>query len=187
MKGNAQGIGAMRATCGLTVLALLLPGFAWAQLTAIEGEFIYHARPRDTLIGIGRRLLIDPRRWPEVQTRNNIADPRHIPLGDEIRIPYSWLRLGSDTATVVAVGGDVRENGHSVTRGQTLSEGDRIETGADGSVTLALADGSVVTLQKLSSLTLGEMRRVTGVEAAHDTRFKLESGRLQTGSSHTVT
>jgi hypothetical protein len=124
--------------------------------------------------------LIDPRRWPEVQARNSIANPRRIPLGDGIRIPYAWLRLSADTATVTAVSGDVREGGHDVTRGQTFPEGTRIETGSDGSLTLALADGSVVTVQKLSVLTLEEMRQVSGAEAAHDTRFKLESGRLQT-------
>jgi hypothetical protein len=170
----------MRSIRWLATLALILPGFAWSQATAPEGEFVYHARLHDTLIGITRRLLIEPRRWPEVQTRNNIADPRHIPLGDEIRIPYAWLRLSLDTATVAAVSGDVRESGRSVLRAETVAEGSKIETGSDGSVTLDLADGSVVTLQKLSVLTLEEMRRVTGADTAHDTRFKLESGRLQT-------
>jgi hypothetical protein len=47
-------------------------------------------------------------------------------------------------------------------------------------VALLLADGSIVTLQKLSVLALEKMRRVTGLETAHDMRFKLESGRLQT-------
>jgi len=170
----------MKLLCRLTMLALILPGPAWAQATDPDGEFVYHARLHDTLIGISRRLLIEPRRWPEVQARNNIADPRHIPLGSEIRIPYAWLRLGLDTATVMAVSGDVREGGRGISRGQTLPEGSRIETGSDGSVTLLLADGSLVTLQKLSMLTLNEMRQVTGTESAHATQFKLDSGRLQT-------
>ncbi len=170
----------MKKISGLTALALTLPGLVLAQATSPVGEFVYHAHAQDTLIGIARRLLIEPHRWPEVQARNNIADPRRIPLGDEIRIPYAWLRLSADTATVTAVSGEVREGGRNVVRGQTFPEGTRIETGSDGSATLALADGSVVTVQKLSVLTLEEMRQVTGTEAAHDTRFKLESGRLQT-------
>jgi hypothetical protein len=170
----------MTRICGLAALALMLPGLVLAQVSTPAGDFVYHARPQDTLIGIARRLLIEPRRWPEIQARNNIADPRHIPLGHEIRIPYAWLRLGADIATVTAVSGDVREGGRIVVLGQTFPEGSRIETGTDGSVTLALADGSVITVQKLSVLTLEEMRQVTGTGAAHDTRFKLESGRLQT-------
>jgi hypothetical protein len=151
-----------------------------AQSADPEGEFIYYARLHDTLIGISRHLLREPRRWPEVQARNNIADPRRIPPGDPIRIPYAWLRLSPDTATVVAVRGEVREGGRDVSLSQTLPEGSKLESGSDGSVALLLADGSVLTLQKLSVLALEEMRRVTGLETAHDMRFKLESGRLQT-------
>ena len=51
-------------------------------------EFVYRARPGDTLIGLSARLLLEPRRWPELQRRNAIADPRRIPLGSRIRIPY---------------------------------------------------------------------------------------------------
>jgi hypothetical protein len=184
MSAAAQGFRAVSRLCWCVALvlglALVWPVSGWAQSADPEGEFVYHARLHDTLIGLGRRLLKDPRRWPEVQSRNNIADPRHIPLGDSIRIPYSWLRLGSDTATVIAVSGDVRAGGQSVSVSQALPEGSRLQSGGDGSVTLLLADGSVLTLHKLSVLALEEMRRVTGVDDAHATRFKLESGRLQT-------
>ncbi len=47
-------------------------------------------------------------------------------------------------------------------------------------MTLSLGDGSVITLQKSSSLTLEGMRQVTGAPEVHDTRVKLQSGRLQT-------
>ena len=90
------------------------------------------------------------------------------------------MRLSSETATVIAVSGDVQEGGQSVSVSQALTEGSRLQTGGDGSVTLRVADGSVVTLHKLSVLALEEMRAVRSVEDAHATRFKLESGRLQT-------
>ena len=180
MRGVAHNRGFMAALRWFATLALILPGLSWAQSADPEGEFIYHAQLHDTLIGISRRLLREPRRWPEIQARNNIADPRHIPLGDDIHIPYAWLRLSADTATVMAVRGEVREGGREVSPSQTLPEGSKLETGPDGSVSLLLADGSEVTLQKLSVLALEGMRHLTELETAHDTRFKLESGRLQT-------
>lgn len=181
MNTVAQGTRALRWSRRLTALAVILPTLAWAQAEEPpDGEFVYHARLHDTLIGISRRLLLEPRRWPEIQTRNKIADPRHIPLGNEIRIPYAWLRLDANTATVMAVSGEVSESGRIVSRGQTLPEGSTIHTGADGSATLLLADGSVLTLQKSSVLTLHEMRQVRSVESAHSTRLRLDSGRLQT-------
>jgi hypothetical protein len=180
MTGHARSRRLKAAPRWYLTLGLILPSLVWAQSPDPEGDFIYHARLHDTLIGITRRLLREPRRWPEIQARNNIADPRRIPPGDAIRIPYAWLRLSPDIATVTAVRGQVREGGRDVAPAQTLSEGSRLETGPDGSVALLLADGSELTLQKLSVLALEEMRRVTGFESAHATRFKLESGRLQT-------
>jgi hypothetical protein len=115
-----------------------------------------------------------------VQTLNHIADPRHIPLGDEVRIPYGWLRMSPDTATVTAIGGEARTGAGRINTGDKLAEGSQIQTGPDGSVTLVLADGSVMTLQKSTALTLEEIRHVTGAPTAHDTRMKLHSGRLQT-------
>lgn len=160
--------------------AVFASGVACAQSAAPEDALIYRARPRDTLIGIGQRLLIEPRRWSELQARNSIADPRRIPIGTQIRIPYAWLRLSAESATVSALSGEVRNETRNLALGDALAEGSRIHTGADGSVTLALADGSVITLQKSSVLTLEGMRRVTGLPQAHDTRVKLQSGRVQT-------
>lgn len=195
MKEKAQGRECVARLRRIVLLACLMPALAWGQQPerrqpqgpqagerppAPDGEFVYHARLHDTLIGLSRRLLIEPRRWPQLQTRNNIKDPRHIPLDYPIRIPYGWLRLVAETATVLAVNGEVQEGGRAITASEALAEGVQIETGADGSATLLLADGSVLTLQKSSVLSLAEMRRVNGVDAAHATRFKLQSGRLQT-------
>ena len=163
---------------GITGLVGLAP--AGAQSAAPDVEFIYRFQPRDTLIQVSRRLLLQPQRWPEVQTRNHIANPFNIPPDTPILIPYSWLRLRADTARVQAFGGAVTRDGRQVAVGDTLPEGASIETAADGSITLSLADGSSVTLQKSSVLKLDQMQRVDGVSDGHSARLKLESGRVET-------
>jgi hypothetical protein len=147
---------------------------------AVVDEFLYHTEPRDTLIGIGRRLLLEPQRWRGLQSRNHIVDPRRIPRGQILRIPYEWLKLRGETATVANLAGQVEQGGKKLEPGEVLPQGSVIETGVDGSVTLNLADGSVVTLQKSSVLTLDEMVQITGVAAARSIRLKLDSGRLET-------
>jgi hypothetical protein len=131
------------------------------------------------LIGMARRLLREPQRWHDLQVRNHISTPRRIPLGATIRIPYSWLRMSPESAFVSAVSGTAALNGAAIRSGEALAQGSLIETGTDGSVTLDLADGSIVMLQKSSSLKLDEMQRVSGVDDAHDNRLLLQSGRLQ--------
>lgn len=166
------------------VLVLMFGGAAapaaTGQGSVPASDFQYHAQPRDTLIGLGRRLLLEPRRWRELQSRNRIIDPRRIPSGAVIQIPYEWLRTASESASVGNLSGVVRQAGNQVAQGDALPEGSVIETGRDGSVTLDLADGSVVTLQKSSTLRLEQMTRVMGVAAAHSIRLKLQSGRAET-------
>ena len=147
--------------------------------TAPEMEFVYRFQPRDTLIQLSRRLLLQPGRWPELQTRNRIANPFNIPPDTPIRIPYSWLKLKPETAQVQTTSGTVTRGGTAVAAGEQLAEGVVVETGADGSVTLGFADGSTVTLQKASVLRLEQMQKVDGVADGHSVRLELESGRAE--------
>src|SRR5262249_32867433 len=140
----------------------------------------YYAKPRDTLIGLSRRILQQPRRWPEVQERNHIRDPYRIKPGTPIRIPYSWLRLAPEAASVSNTTGTVTSAGQVVKQGQTLPQAPLIETGEDGSVAIDLADGSRLRLQKSSALQLQEMQRVEGIPDSHDTRVRLGSGHVET-------
>jgi len=146
---------------------------------AASAALAYAAVPRDTLIGIGRRLLLEPKRWPDVQRLNHIANPRRIPRGSILRLPYAWLRMSDDAATVANASGKVRYANAPLTVGQRLAPGAVIETGEDGSATLDLADGSVVTLQSSSSLVLERMAHVQGLASAYDIRLRLHTGRLE--------
>jgi hypothetical protein len=167
----SPALGLCVAICGVS--AMLGP-------TASGEDFIYHAQPRDTLIGLARRLLLDPAHWHELQIRNHIVNPRRIPIGSLVHIPYEWLRTRTESASVAEIFGTVQVNGNNATKGDSLAQGSTVETGSDGSVTLDLADGSVVTLQKSSALELDQMLGITGVDAAHSIRLKLDSGRVET-------
>jgi hypothetical protein len=158
---------------------LTSPLVAAAQSSGRGGLFNYRAQARDTLIGLGKRLLREPGRWQELQHSNHILDPRHIPIGTSILIPYAWLRLSPETASVRSASGTVQGNTGPLVPGQTLPEGSLIQTRADGSASIDFADGSVVTVQSSSVVHLEELQRISGVPAAHDIRVKLETGRIQ--------
>ena len=155
---------------------LLLAGTGSA--IASQEDFLYTTHSADTLIGLGHRLLLDPQRWHELQIRNRIANTRRLALGSIIRIPYSWLKMSAETATASAVGGVVTRNGEPLTAGGIVPQGSVVKTGTDGSVTINLADGSMVTLQKSSEVRFARMEKVHSVDAAHDILLKLESGRM---------
>ncbi len=63
------------------VLAFLAPDVARSQSAAPRMCSSMSHVPATRSIGISQRLLIEPRRWTEVQARNRIEDPRRIPTG----------------------------------------------------------------------------------------------------------
>jgi hypothetical protein len=154
-------------------------GAATTGVAADAGEFLYRTRAGDTLIGLAARLLREPRRWPELQARNRIAEPRRMPRGSLVRIPYDWLRVTRQSARVVERVGAVTADGRALDAGASLDAGAILETGPDGSVTLELVDGSVLVLKPSSRLRLERLQRVDGA-GADEALLQLDRGKLET-------
>ncbi len=143
------------------------------------GEFIYRTRAGDTLIGLAARLLREPQRWRALQLRNRIAEPRRMPLGSAIRIPYDWLRVTRQSARVVERVGTVTLDGRPLADGTAIDPGATLETAANASVTLELADGSIVVLKPSSLLRVERLQRIDGA-GADEASLQLERGKLET-------
>lgn len=175
----------MRAASRLACTAIFLAG---VLLTAIPSgaaepapdaadEFIYYTRPGDTLIGLGRRLLVDPGHWHGLQVRNAIRLPRRMPIGTALHIPRAWLRQEIESATVVSVNGSASRDGSPVKAGDVLAQGARLAT-RQGFLTLKLADGSLVTLDPDGTMILERLVRYAA--GSRDTLLRLQSGRVET-------
>ena len=119
-----------------------------AALAAMTEPYVsYTVKPGDTLVGLGRTLLNQPKRWPEVVKLNGIKNANKLSLGQQINVPRSLLNLGSQPkvavpGTIISVQGDVKIGGQSVQVGAAVPEGARLETGANSSAIVQLGDGS---------------------------------------------
>lgn len=131
------------------------PGAAYTYTVTVTG--------RDTLIALGRRLLADPRQWPQLQSLNQIADPRRLPVGTVLRIPLRLMATEAVPATVVSVSGDVRgADGRALAAGQTVAQGGSLRTG-EGQATIRLVDGTVLRLRPLTAVQVEDSRRLPAV------------------------
>lgn len=143
-----------------------------------EPVYIHIAVQGDTLIGLSRRLLVEPRRWPELGRFNRVANPNRIPVGTELRIPLRLMRTEAASASVLNTVGDVRTGGAPLATGQPLGEGNDLVTGADSHATVRLVDGTVLRLRPASRLLLRESRRVPSANAVQS-GARLEQGRVE--------
>jgi hypothetical protein len=157
---------------------------AGAQPAPISPDLIHRIRAGETLYSVAEKYTGQPDRWAEVQRYNRIEDARRLVPGTPIRIPSS-LRGGelSTFATAAYVMGDVRyarpgdTQANPLQTGARLTEGTRIEVGAEAYVRLEMIDGSVVRMPAGTVARLARVRSLKGGRTA-ETLIQLEAGNL---------
>lgn len=153
-----------------------------AQVADAEPTYVHTTVAGDTLIGLGRRFLSEPARWPDLARTNALRNPNQIAVGTALRIPLRLMRTEAVAASVLSVIGDARFGASGVSgtlqAGQAVDEGGELNTGADGHVTVRLVDGTVLRLRPNSRLQLRELRRVRDTPAVQ-TGARIEQGRVE--------
>ncbi|MBQ0960630.1 FecR domain-containing protein [Ideonella sp. 4Y11] len=127
--------------------------------SAAEAVLPYTVQPQDTLIGLGRDVLINPQAWPEVARLNRLPDPNRILIGQVLQMPLRLLRSAQVPARIDAIEGRVRLAGRDAQVGDTVQPGQALDVAANSSAVLILADGSRLQLAPLSLGELSESRR----------------------------
>jgi hypothetical protein len=179
---------AVQAAVQAALQAAVLAGALWAAVagaaeTAADADYLYTSRGGDTLIGLGRRFLAEPARWPEIARANALPDPNRIATGALVRIPLRLMRTQAVPVTLLGVVGEARGSGPGepaapLQTGQTVAEGGEISTGADGHVTLRLVDGTLLRLRPASRLQLNVSRQVRETAVVRS-GARLQQGRVE--------
>jgi hypothetical protein len=163
------------ASLAQAAMVVALPA---AAAPADDAEHVHLTAPGDTLIGLGRRYLVDPSQWPQLARLNQVRDPRRLPIGRGLRIPLRLMRTEPVPAEVLAASGAVRSGNAAVGVGQALPEGSDLATGADGHVTVRLVDGTLLRLRAGGRLRIDESRRVPAADAVRS-GVRLDQGRVE--------
>jgi hypothetical protein len=143
----------------------------------------YRVKAGESLYSISEKYFAKKAAYVEVQRINRIANPYAIPPGTPIRIPVRLLRATPLDATLAAFQGSIRieRGGTAVTPsiGMPIQEGLIVQTGAVGFLTLALSNGSRITLPSNSRVRILHMRRFL-LTGSTDFDFALDKGRAET-------
>ncbi len=135
---------------------------------------------RDTLIGLSRRVLIEPAAWREVAALNRLRNPDVLVSGQVLQVPLRLLRWTPADARLASTSGDVRIDGKAAAALDTVREGQAVETGADGSAVLELADQSRIKLAPSSlAEVLAARRHANSADAVSGTSDGLFAGALR--------
>jgi hypothetical protein len=108
-----------------------------------------------------------------------VRDPYRLPIGSVLLIPRPLLKSDPLEAKVIAFRGAAMIDGRAATLGATIGEGRQIRTGANAFLSMALADGSTITLPSQSVIRVERLRRFR-LTGEMERLFRLEDGRSQT-------
>lgn len=162
----------------LPAILLALNLFASSGPLRAADDLHYRVVPRDTLIGIGERLLARPGDWQQVQAINRVEDPYRLQPGRVLRIPARLLKPEPLEARVDTVIGEVRIDGQPAQAGGRLAVGQHLSSGGDGYAVLVLPDDSRLVVKPDSSLRLETLQR-DRVHARQASRIELQGGRVE--------
>ena len=147
-------------------------------------EWLYTVQPGDNLWVLTERYLNDHAHLPELQRLNRIADPRRIPPGTQLRMPWAWTRWSPGNARFAAVVGTVLVSSTGQQGGErpatldlVLHAGDMVKTEPHANAVLTFADGTHLTLLSDSILRLDKLLDYSnGTSAAW---LDLQQGRIE--------
>lgn len=167
----------------LCALVLAFAPAAAQDKASSRDDVVYVIQPGDTLIGIGQKYLVSPEAYRTIQRVNAIRDPLRLRPRSRISIPVRYLQATFHEAKVVAFRGAVQivQAGRPIPASldMRIKEGAALETGADGFVTLLLADGSRMSMPSNTRLRIARMRTYR-INRGADLDFVVERGRAET-------
>ena len=155
---------------------------AFAAAAAQEPIVEYRIGERDTLIGLSQSVFVSPQAWREIARLNRLPDPNRIRPGQVLRVPARLMRMRPVPVALASSVGEVRVDGAPAQPGMAIGEGQRLETGANGSAVLALADGSriKVTPSSLAEIVASRGPGATDAQAARLAADGWFSGAMRT-------
>lgn len=113
---------------------------------AADAFLNYTVQPKDELIKLAEASFTSAEGWKEVAELNRLKDPDNIHPGQVLKIPLRLLKTVKRDGILLSVSGDVQLAGKPARVGSLVPEGAQLQTGANGSAQVQLADQSRVTL-----------------------------------------
>jgi hypothetical protein len=138
------------------LVASLVACHAFAIIDKHTEPYIsYTVKSGDTLEGLSRTLLADPKKWNELARLNQLRNPNVIHPGLVIDVPRSMINFANQpklatNGVLQSANGNVTINGVAAAAGAAVAEGASIQTANGSSAVVKLSDGSSVQIMPRS-------------------------------------
>lgn len=141
--------------------------------------FTYRVQANDTLIDLAERYTLNKDNWKILESLNDVDDPKRLPIGKTLVIPFDLIPVQPTTAELIHTQGEVLLNQRPAAVHSTIHPGDRLKTGPNSFATVGLQDQSTLSLPENAQILFQQINEFQGVPIS-DVIFVLEEGSLET-------
>lgn len=169
----------------IAISTLTAPTVLGAQENDRKNAIAYTVKRGDTLGELTNKYVRPEISYRLIQKYNGIDNERSLRVGYQLLLPRQYLRFNRSNAQILSLRGDISirnptsNDGRQYKVGDVISEGAVINTGRSSFMSLALEDGSQVSLPSNSNVRLRRMRRYV-LERAIDYDFDITKGGSRT-------
>jgi len=170
-------------------ISIVIASLLWANSIVFaapqnsQSSLAYIVKPGDTLIGIKSKYLTHSSSYKNIQKLNRVRDAKKLRIGSTLLLPRKNLRFKATDAEILSIRGNVsisakpQKNQYKV--GDNIGEGATINTGRSSFLSLALEDGSRISLPSNSNVIIKRLRRYI-LQNAIDYDFDIKKGGSRT-------
>ena len=158
---------------------LLLPHSASAA------EWLYTFRPGDTIWDLCMKYTNQRGCWQKLPPLNGVKNDRQIQPGFVLTFPVEWLKEIPKPVTVTFISGEAQVRGFKESQSRPIKSGDQIgigsviTTSSNGNLNLRFGDGSSLSMEPDSELSLDTLSTNDGYGIV-DSRLRLNQGAVKT-------
>jgi len=153
------------------------------SLNAFADDWVYTTKEGDTLWSISKRYLNSESEWQRLKDHNEIANPRTLPPGKKLYIPYSWLGNKPANVVLLSFSGkvqifDANGNEKRPKSGLSLGLGASINTLDASFAIIEFADKSTLFVRENTNVNLNKITYIDKT-AIVDTQVRLKKGGVE--------
>jgi ferric-dicitrate binding protein FerR (iron transport regulator) len=120
-------------------------------------DHLYRVKAGDTPQSVASLMTRDDD-WKLLLTYNGLPTSAKLVPGSTMRIPKGWMKEVPAQALLKAKSGRVEVDGKPAEVGSPIGEASTVSTGADGSATIVMGDGSLFSMVPSTRVTMESLR-----------------------------
>lgn len=149
---------------------------------AFGKEWVYYVTHGDNLWDISKKYLKSPSYFKQIQSINNVVQPKKLAPGTRIRIPLEWVKIFAADVELISLNGKALKVHKSQSTPAKTQDvfilGDELQVLPNSTAAIKFADNTEMTIYGPATIGFDQLQHY-GETGMVDTSVRLKGGKLE--------